>query len=135
MADDIGWPPLYLSDKDILETRLNFRVIIIKKNHRLNRTGKTFQTYCLNGKENTKGAIPVVLQYNVWHRLSSKDKDPILGEPITEVHDYDKEEETLDMRTLWEALKTSAQQYAAEALQMVEDKEEPKQTDDESQDE
>jgi hypothetical protein len=89
-----------LSDEDILETRPNSRVIIIKKNHRSNCTGKAFQTYCSNGEGNTKGAIPVVLQYNVWHRLSSKDKDPILGEPITEVHDYDKEEETLDMRTL-----------------------------------
>jgi hypothetical protein len=106
-----------LSDKDILETRPNSRVIIIEKNHQSNHTGKTFQTYCPNGKENTKGAIPVVLRYNIWHRLSSKDKDPILGEPITEVHNYDEEEETLDMRTLQEALKASAQQHVAEALQ------------------
>jgi hypothetical protein len=98
-----------LSDKDILETRLNSRVITIEKNHQSKCIGKTFQTYCPNGKGNTKGAIPVLLRYNIWHRLSSKDKDPILEEPITEVHDYDEEEETLDVRTLREALETSAQ--------------------------
>jgi hypothetical protein len=135
MADDIGQPPLYLSDEDILETWPNSRVIVIKKNHQSNRMGKAFQTYCPNSKENTKGAIPVVLRYNVWHRLSSKDQDPILGEPITEVHDYDEEEGTLNVRTLQEALETSAQQHVAEALQTVEDEEQPKQTEDESQDE
>jgi hypothetical protein len=71
-----------------------------------------FQTYCPNGKESTKGAILVVLWYSVWHRLSSKDKDPILGEPILEVHDYDEDKGTLNIgtlnvRTLQEALKTS----------------------------
>jgi hypothetical protein len=79
----------------------------------LNRTGKTFQTYCPDSKENTKGAIPVLLRYGVWHRLSSKDKDPILGEPIPKVHDFDEDEgtidtRTLDLRTLQEALETSA---------------------------
>jgi hypothetical protein len=88
-----------------------------------------FQTYCPNGKENTKGAIPVLLQYGIWHRLSSKDKDPILGEPIPEVHDFDEDEGTIDtrtlnLRTLQEALETSAQQHVEEALQMVE-REEP----------
>jgi hypothetical protein len=112
-----------LSDKDILETRPNSRVITIEKNHRLNCTGKLFQIYCPNGEGNTKGAIPVLLQYNVWHRLSSKDKDPILGEPITKVHDYDEEEGTLNMRTLGEALEASAQQHIAEALQVAEDEE------------
>jgi hypothetical protein len=101
----------------------------------LNCTGKAFQTYCPNSKENTKGAIPVVLRYNVWHRLSSKDKDPILGEPIIEVHDYDEEEETLDVRTLREALETSAQQHVAEALQAADNEEQCGQTDNESQDE
>jgi hypothetical protein len=72
-----------------------------------------FQTYCLNGKESTKGAIPIVLRYSIWHRLSSKDKDPILGEPIPEVHNYNKNEGTLDVgtlnvRTLQEALETLA---------------------------
>jgi hypothetical protein len=70
--------------------------------------GKTFQTYCPNSKENTKGAIPVVLRYNIWHRLSSKDKDPMLEEPITKVHQYDKEEEVLNVRTLQQALEASA---------------------------
>jgi hypothetical protein len=124
-----------LSDEDILETRPNFRVITIEKNHQSNCTGKTFQSYCPNGKGNTKGAIPVLLRYNVWHRLFSKDKDPILGEPITKVHDYDEEEETLNMRTLGEALEASAQQHIAEALQVAEDEEQCEQTDNESQDE
>jgi hypothetical protein len=64
--------------------------------------------------------------------LSSKDKDPILGEPITEVHDYDEEKGTLNVRTLQEALKTSVQQHVAEALQTVEDEEKPEQTDNKS---
>jgi hypothetical protein len=99
--------------------------------------GKTFQTYCPNSKENTKGAIPVLLQYSVWHRLSSKDKDPILGEPIPEVHNYNKDEGTVDartlnLRTLQEAFETSAQQHVEEALQMVEEEEARKQVDDKS---
>jgi hypothetical protein len=96
--------------------------------------------YCPNGKENTKGAIPVLLRYSVWHRLSSKDKDLILGEPIPKVHDYDEDEGTVDARTLnlttlQEALKTSAQQHIEEALQTVEEEEAREQEDDESQDE
>jgi hypothetical protein len=99
-----------------------------------------FQTYCPNGKENTKGAIPVLLQYGVWHRLSSKDKDPILGEPIPEVHDFDEEEGTIDarslnLRTLQEALETLAHQHIEEALQTVEREEAQEQMDDKSQDE
>jgi hypothetical protein len=87
-----------------------------------------FQTYCLNGKESTKGAISVLLRYGVWHRLSSKDKDPILGEPIPEVHDFDEDEGTVDtrtlnLRTLQEALETSAHQHVKEALQTVEKEE------------
>jgi hypothetical protein len=126
MADDVGRPPLYLSDEEILEMKPNSRVILIDKNHRSNRTGKMFQTYCPNSKKSTKGAIPVVLRYSVWHKLSSKDKDPILGEPIPEVHDYDEDEGTLDtgtlnVRTLQEALETSAQQHVAEVLQTVKD--------------
>jgi hypothetical protein len=135
----VGQPPLYLSDEDILETKPNSRVVLIDNNHRSNRTGKTFQTYCPNGKESTKGAIPVLLRYSVWHRLSSKDKDPILGEPIPEVHEYDEDEGTVDIRTLnlrmlQEALETSAQQHVEEALQMVEEEEAREQVDDESQD-
>jgi hypothetical protein len=51
--------------------------------------------------------------------LSSKNKDPILEEPITEVHDYDEEEGVLNVRTLQEALKTSAQQHMAEACKQL----------------
>jgi hypothetical protein len=138
MANNVGQPPLYLLDKDLLEIRPNSRVILIDKNHRSNRTGKTFQMYCPNGKENTKGAIPVLLRYSVWHRLSSKDKDPILGEPIPKVYDYDEDEDTintrtLNLRTLQEALETSAQQHVKEALQTVEE-EAREQKDDKSQD-
>jgi hypothetical protein len=72
--------------------------------------------------------------------LSSKDKDLILGEPIPEVHDYNKDEGTLDvgtlnMRTLQEALETSAQQHVAKAIQTVEDEAQSEQAEDESQDE
>jgi hypothetical protein len=60
--------------------------------------------------------------------LSSKDKDPILGEPIPEVHDFDEDKgtintRTLNLRTLQEALETSAHQHVKEALQMVEKEE------------
>jgi hypothetical protein len=72
--------------------------------------------------------------------LSSKDKDLILGEPIPEVHNYNKDEGTLDVgtlnvKTLQEALETSAQQHVAEALQTVEDEAQSEQAEDESQDE
>jgi hypothetical protein len=72
--------------------------------------------------------------------LLSKDKDPILGEPIPEVHDFDKDEGTVDtrtlsLRTLQEALETSAYQHVEEALQTAEREEAQEQTDNESQDE
>jgi hypothetical protein len=72
--------------------------------------------------------------------LSSKDKDPILGEPIPEVHEYDEDEgtdntRTLNLRTLQEALETSVQQHIEEALQTVEEEQAREQADDESQDE
>jgi hypothetical protein len=72
--------------------------------------------------------------------LSSKDKDPILGEPISEVHNFDEDEGTIDARTLnlrmlQEALETSAHQHIKEALQTVEKEETWEQTDDKSQDE
>jgi hypothetical protein len=66
--------------------------------------------------------------------LFSKDKDPILGELIIEVHDYDENEEVLNVQALREALETSAQQHMEDTLQAVEDKEQCEQTDDESQD-
>jgi hypothetical protein len=63
-----------------------------------------------------------------------------LGEPIPEVHNFDEDEGTIDartlnLRTLQEALETSAHQHVEEALQMVEREEAQEQTDDESQDE
>jgi hypothetical protein len=56
------------------------------------------------------------------------------------VHEYDEDEGTVDartlnLRTLQEALETSAQQHVEEALQMVEEEEACEQADDESQDE
>jgi hypothetical protein len=121
----VWWEPI------VLETRPNSRVITIDKNHWSNCTGKPFQIYCRNGKENTKGAIPVLLWYNVWHRLSSKDKDLILKEPIIKVHNYNVEE-VLSVWGLKEALETSAQQHVEDALQAVENKEWHEQIDDES---
>jgi hypothetical protein len=68
--------------------------------------------------------------------LSSKDKDPILEDPITEVHQYDEEEELLSIRTLGEALKASAQQHAKDTLQAAEDAEQQQeQANEKSQDE
>jgi hypothetical protein len=101
----------------------------------LNHTGKLFQIYCPNSEGNTKGAISVLLQYNVWYRLSSKDKDPILGDLITKVHQYDEGEELLSVQTLGEALEASAQQHAEDALQAAKDAEQQQeQGNDESQD-
>jgi hypothetical protein len=56
------------------------------------------------------------------------------------VHNYDEDEGTIDtrtlnLRTLQEALKTSAQQHIEEALQTVEEEEACEQADNESQDE
>jgi hypothetical protein len=67
--------------------------------------------------------------------LSSKDKDPILGEPIPEVHDYDTDESTLDIRALGEALETTAQQHVEDAVQAANEEERHEQTDDKSTDE
>jgi hypothetical protein len=66
--------------------------------------------------------------------LSSKDKLPILEEPLVEVHNYNKEEDTLNIRALGEALETTTQQHVADAVQIAEEEEKCEQTDDKSQD-
>jgi hypothetical protein len=66
--------------------------------------------------------------------LSSKDKLPILGEPIVEVHKYDIDEDTLNVRTLGEALEATAHQHVADTLQVVEEEDKCEQTDNESTD-
>jgi hypothetical protein len=67
--------------------------------------------------------------------LSSKDKLPILEEPLVEVHDYDKEEDTLNVRALGEALEATAQQHVADTIQTAKEEERCEQIDDKSQDE
>jgi hypothetical protein len=67
--------------------------------------------------------------------LSSKDKLPILREPLIELHDYDKEEDILNIRALGEALETTTQQHIVDVIQTAEEEEKHKQTDNESQDE
>jgi TPP-dependent pyruvate/acetoin dehydrogenase alpha subunit len=66
--------------------------------------------------------------------LSSKDKPPILGEPIVEVHNYNINKDILDARALGEALETTVQQHVADAVQTAEEEEKCEQMDDKSQD-
>jgi len=87
-----------LSNRELLETRQNSRVVRVEGDHPFNRTGAPFQAFCTNSELNCnlkKGAIAVTLYNRVWHHVKIGKTGPVLAEPLISIHTYDEEEEPL----------------------------------------
>ncbi len=85
---------IFLSDLDILQSRQNYRVHVIKATDRGNPLKKDFLAY-IEPATNTlpEKKLPVALYQGVWHTLkytnSPNEKLVYVSEPIPEVHNHD----------------------------------------------
>ncbi len=87
---------VFLSDLDILQSKQNYRVRVIKATERGNPLKKDFLAYVEPATDATpEKKLPVALYQGVWHTLkyttSLNEKLVYVSEPILEVHDYDVE--------------------------------------------
>ncbi len=87
-------PHMFLSDLNILQSRPNYYIHVIKAAERGNPLKKDFLVYikpAINRSSEKK--LPVCLYQGVWHSLkytNTKDEKLVyLSEPIPEIHDYD----------------------------------------------
>ncbi len=85
---------VFLSDLDILQSRQNYHVHIIKATDRGNPLKKDFLAYIEPATDTSpEKKLPVALYQGVWHTLkytSGLNKKLVyISEPIPEVHDYD----------------------------------------------
>src|SRR6266446_1969372 len=87
---------VFLSDLDILQSRQNYRVHVIKATDRGNPLKKDFLAYIEPATDTSlEKKLPVALYQGVWHTLKYtsglNEKLVYVSEPIPEVHDYDVE--------------------------------------------
>src|SRR6266446_4272672 len=87
---------VFLSDLDILQSRQNYHVRVIKAEERGNPLKKDFLAYVEPATETLpERKLPVTLYQGVWHTLKYtsglNEKLVYVSEPIPEVHDYDVE--------------------------------------------
>jgi len=87
---------IFLSDLDILQSRQNYRIHVIKATDRGNPLKKDFLAYIKPATDELpEKKLPVALYQGVWHTLkytSGLNKKLVyVSEPIPEVHDYDVE--------------------------------------------
>src|SRR6266436_4844367 len=85
---------VFLSDLDILQSRQNYRVHVIKATDRGNPLKKDFLAYIEPATDTSpEKKFPVALYQGVWHTLKYtsglNEKLVYVSEPIPEVHDYD----------------------------------------------
>src|SRR6266481_2950945 len=85
---------VFLSDLDILQSRQNYCIHIIKATDRGNPLKKDFLAYIEPATETLpEKKLPVALYQGVWHTLKYtsglNEKLVYVLEPIPEVHDYD----------------------------------------------
>src|SRR6266403_1302277 len=85
---------VFLSDLDILQSRQNYRVRVIKAEERGNPLKKDFLAYVEPATETSpEKKLPVALYQGVWHTLKYtsgiNEKLVYVSEPIPEVHDHD----------------------------------------------
>src|SRR6266403_2057654 len=86
----------FLSDLDILQSRPNYHIHVIKATDRGNPLKKDFLAYIEPATdESPEKKLPVTLYQGVWHSLkytsSQNEKLVYISEPIPEIHDYDVE--------------------------------------------
>ncbi len=89
-------PHTFLSNLDILQSRPNYCVHVIKATERGNPLKRDFLAYIeLATEESPERKLPVCLYQGVWHSLkytnTTDDKLVYISEPIPEIHDYDVE--------------------------------------------
>ncbi len=89
-------PHTFLSDLDILQSRPNYRVHVIKSMDRGNPLKKDFLAYIKPATDEApEKKLPVALYQGVWHSLkytnTANKKLIYLSEPIPNIHDYDIE--------------------------------------------
>ncbi len=87
---------MFLSNLDILQSRQNYCVHVIKATDRGNPLRKDFLAYIEPATDTSpEKKLPVALYQGVWHTLkytsSQNEKLVYVSEPIPEVHDYDIE--------------------------------------------
>src|SRR6266436_5280665 len=85
---------IFLSDLDILQSRQNYRIRVVKAEERGNPLKKDFLAYVEPATETSpERKLPVALYQGVWHTLKytsrQSEKLVYISEPIPEVHDYD----------------------------------------------
>ncbi len=85
---------VFLSDLDILQSRQNYRVHVIKATERGNPLKKDFLAYIEPATDTSpEKKLPVALYQGVWHTLKYtsglNEKLVYVSEPIPEVHNYD----------------------------------------------
>ena len=85
---------IFLSDLDILQSRQNYRVRVVKAEERGNPLKKDFLAYVEPATETSpERKLPVALYQGVWHTLKYtsglSEKLVYISEPIPEVHDHD----------------------------------------------
>ncbi len=91
-----GEQHIFLSNLDILQSRQNYRVHVIKATDKGNPLKKDFLAYIEPATDTSpEKKLPVALYQGVWHTLKYtsglNEKLVYVSEPIPEVHDYDVE--------------------------------------------
>src|SRR6266436_10354592 len=89
-------PRTFLSSLNILQSRSNYCIHLIKGTEKGNPLGKDFLVYTRPAKDDQpEKKFPVCLYQGVWHQLkytnTREDKLIYLSEPFPEVHNYDVE--------------------------------------------
>ncbi len=92
-------PRTFLSNLDILQSRANYHVHIIKATERGNPLKRDFLAYIEPAtEESPERKLPVCLYQGVWHSLkytnTPDNKLVYISEPIPEIHNYDVEVHT-----------------------------------------
>src|SRR6266446_822572 len=87
---------IFLSDLDILQSRPNYRIHVVKGTERGNPLKKDFLAYIEPAtNESLEKKTPVALYQGVWHSLkysnTGNEKLVYLSEPTPGIHDYDVE--------------------------------------------
>jgi len=87
---------IFLSDLDILQSRPNYRIHVVKGTERGNPLKKDFLAYIEPATdESPERKTPVALYQGVWHSLkytsSLNEKLIYVSEPFPEIHDHDVE--------------------------------------------
>src|SRR6266481_1945580 len=87
---------VFLSNLDILQSRQNYCIHVIKATDRGNPLKKDFLAYIKPAtNESPEKKLPVALYQGVWHSLkytsSLNEKLVYVSEPVPEIHDYNVE--------------------------------------------